>query len=86
MYRADIDGLRAIAVLSVLLFHLDIEIFSGGFTGVDIFFVISGYLITHLIKRQIETNQFSLKTFYLKRINRLFPALLFTLIVCFTIT
>ena len=60
-YRADIDGLRAIAVLSVLFFHLEIRFFSGGYVGVDMFFVISGYLITTIIIREIENNEFSLE-------------------------
>lgn len=79
-YRADIDGLRAIAVLGVLLFHFSLGPFPGGFTGVDIFFVISGYLITKLIIEDVEHSRFSFKRFYLRRIRRLFPALLFTLL------
>jgi peptidoglycan/LPS O-acetylase OafA/YrhL len=82
-YRADIDGLRAIAVISVLLFHFDINRFSGGFVGVDVFFVISGFLITRLIKHELETGNFSLINFYLRRARRLFPALFVTLLVCF---
>lgn len=62
-YRADIDGLRAIAVLSVLLFHFGVEAFSGGFVGVDVFFVISGFLITRLIKNELEEDRFSLANF-----------------------
>lgn len=81
-YRPEIDGLRAIAILSVLIFHIDARYLSGGFVGVDIFFVISGFLITGIIKNEIETTgSFSLKDFYLRRIKRLFPALFFTLIV-----
>ncbi len=79
-YRADIDGLRAVAVLGVVLFHLSLGPFPGGFTGVDIFFVISGYLITKLIVADAETGKISLKRFYVRRIRRLFPALLFTLL------
>src|SRR5690349_9935142 len=79
-YRADIDGLRAVAVLGVLLFHFSIGPFPGGFTGVDIFFVISGYLITKLIVEDVERGKFSFKRFYVRRIRRLFPALVFTLI------
>lgn len=76
LYRADIDGLRAVAVLSVLLFHLHVTGFSGGYVGVDVFFVISGYLITGLINAEIHRGTFSLKAFYLRRVRRLAPALL----------
>jgi len=72
-YRADIDGLRAIAVLAVVLFHLGFAPLEGGFLGVDIFFVISGYLITSIIAPKIISGEFSFKTFYLKRIRRLTP-------------
>jgi len=79
-YRPDIDGLRSIAIMSVLIFHLGFQSFSGGFVGVDIFFVISGFLITNLIKREIEiTGEFSMKQFYIKRIRRLLPALIIVL-------
>ncbi len=76
LYRADIDGLRAVAVLSVLLFHLHVTGFSGGYVGVDVFFVISGYLITGLINAEMQRGTFSLKVFYLRRVRRLAPALL----------
>ncbi len=72
-YRADIDGLRAIAVLSVLLFHINFNWVPGGYTGVDIFFVISGYLITGIIGREIEQGRFSLQAFYVRRIRRILP-------------
>lgn len=81
-YRADIDGLRAIAVLSVLLFHLDEKLLTGGFVGVDIFFVISGYLITRLITNELNTTgQLQFSNFYLRRVRRLFPAMVFTFAV-----
>jgi len=75
-YRADIDGLRAVAVVAVLLFHLHVPGFAGGYVGVDVFFVISGYLITGLIRAEMVRETFSLKTFYLRRVRRLAPALL----------
>ena len=78
-YRPDIDGLRAVAVLSVLLFHLDLAWFRGGFVGVDIFFVISGYLITKIIHAGIMQGDFSLTEFYARRICRIFPALYLTI-------
>lgn len=81
-YREDINGLRALAVILVLLFHLDITIFKAGFLGVDVFFVISGYLISRNILHELQFKQFSFKTFYTKRFKRLFPALFFTLSVC----
>lgn len=74
-YRADIDGLRAIAVLAVIVFHAFPSLLPGGFIGVDIFFVISGYLISKHIWEELETNSFSFKTFYARRIRRIFPAL-----------
>ncbi|MGS1017911.1 acyltransferase family protein [Allosphingosinicella humi] len=74
-YRADIDGLRAVAVVPVVLFHAGIARFSGGYVGVDVFFVISGYLITRLIAGEIQRGTFSLARFYERRIRRIFPAL-----------
>ena len=79
-YRPDIDGLRAVAVLSVLFYHLHITGFSGGYIGVDVFFVISGYLITSLINSEIQRGSFSLKKFYLRRVRRLAPALIVMLV------
>ena len=79
-YRADIDGLRAIAVVAVILFHAHFSPFSGGFVGVDVFFVISGFLITSIIKKEVDRNQFSIARFYERRIRRIFPALFFLLL------
>jgi peptidoglycan/LPS O-acetylase OafA/YrhL len=79
-YRPDVDGLRAAAVLSVVLYHLHVWRFSGGFVGVDIFFVISGFLITQLIRKEIAaTGRFRFANFYKRRVRRLFPALFFTI-------
>ena len=79
-YRPDIDGLRAVAVMSVLLYHFGIVMaLSGGFTGVDIFFVISGFLITSLIVADLKVGSFSLLGFYQRRIRRIFPAMLVVL-------
>lgn len=80
-YRSDIDGLRAIAVLSVLFFHSGISIFSGGYVGVDIFFVISGYLITSIIVREIANDDFSISRFYERRFRRILPALFVVVVV-----
>ncbi len=82
-YRPDIDGLRGIAVLSVMFFHADFSIFEGGYIGVDIFFVISGFLITNLILNEIKNGKFRLQDFYLRRARRLFPALFLTIFFCF---
>ena len=75
LYRPDIDGLRAVAVLSVVIFHAFPEYLGGGFIGVDVFFVISGFLITSLILREQKEERFSLRHFYARRIRRIFPAL-----------
>jgi len=75
-YRPDIDGLRTLAVLPVLLFHLGFETFIGGFIGVDVFFVISGYLITGILWREFHTGKFSLAKFYERRARRILPVLL----------
>ena len=80
-HRREIDGLRAVAVIPVVLFHAGFENFSGGFVGVDIFFVISGYLITSLIMDDLANNHFSLKQFYERRSRRLLPALFFITII-----
>jgi peptidoglycan/LPS O-acetylase OafA/YrhL len=78
-YRPEIDGLRAIAVLGVLLFHAGFPAFSGGYAGVDVFFVISGYLITQTILTGIDAGRFSYIGFFVNRVRRLFPALLTTI-------
>jgi peptidoglycan/LPS O-acetylase OafA/YrhL len=80
-FRRDIEGLRALAVLSVVLFHLKVPIVPGGFSGVDIFFVISGYLITRNILLDMESGRFTFRDFYSRRIRRIFPALLATVTV-----
>ena len=79
-YRADIDGLRAIAVLSVLAFHLDVPFVPGGFVGVDVFFVISGYLIGARMWRELNEGSFSLASFWERRVRRIFPAFAVTMI------
>ena len=84
-YCAEIDGLRALSILLVLFFHVGFESFSGGFVGVDVFFVISGYLITRMIVAQVDQNAFSFKDFYLRRFRRLFPALLVTVFIVFIV-
>ena len=81
-YRAEIDGLRALAVLPVILFHAGFEWFSGGFVGVDVFFVISGYLITTIIISEMDEGKFSIINFYERRARRILPALFFVLMVC----
>jgi len=81
-YRAEIDGLRALAVVPVILFHAGFELFSGGFVGVDVFFVISGYLITTILIEDIENQRFSIINFYERRARRILPALFFVMLVC----
>ena len=81
-YRREIDGLRAIAVLPVIFFHAGFEIFSGGYIGVDVFFVISGYLITTIIINEKDAGTFSLIRFYERRARRILPALFLVMLVC----
>ena len=82
-YRPDIDGLRAIAVLAVVAFHAFPNWIKGGFIGVDVFFVISGYLISTIIFENLDRGTFSFSEFYIRRIKRIFPALIFVLTTCF---
>lgn len=81
-YRPEIDGLRAVAVVPVILFHAGFNLFSGGFIGVDMFFVISGYLITAIILSEIKAGSFSLAKFYERRARRILPALFFVIVLC----
>jgi peptidoglycan/LPS O-acetylase OafA/YrhL len=81
-YRRDIDSLRAIAVIAVVLYHAFPKMIYGGFIGVDIFFVISGFLISRIILKELNENCFSFSDFYRRRIVRIFPALLITLLLC----
>ena len=78
-YRPEVDGLRAVAILSVMLFHAGVMGFSGGYVGVDIFFVISGYLITAIIYKEISNGEFSIVNFWERRVRRILPALYFVL-------
>ena len=80
-YRSEIDGLRAFAVLPVLLFHAGVDFVSGGYLGVDIFFVISGYLITYILVTDLSNGTFSLVNFYERRARRILPALFFVLFI-----
>ncbi len=82
-YRTDINGLRGLAVFVILIFHLDIGFLSGGYVGVDIFFVISGFLISNIIYSELVNGTFSLATFYERRARRILPALISILCVCF---
>jgi len=81
-YRREIDGLRAIAVLPVILFHAGFSWFSGGYVGVDVFFVISGYLITTILISEMSTGMFSIAKFYERRARRILPALFFVMLCC----
>jgi peptidoglycan/LPS O-acetylase OafA/YrhL len=85
-HRPDIDGLRALAVLAVILFHINPAWLPGGFVGVDIFFVISGYLITGIITAELNSGQFTFRRFYERRIRRILPALWALLIICLPVS
>ena len=81
-YRAEIDGLRALAVIPVILYHAGFSSFSGGFIGVDVFFVISGYLITSILLKELANDTYSLNVFYQRRARRILPALFFVALMC----
>lgn len=81
-YRAEVDGLRSIAVVPVILFHAGLSVFSGGYVGVDVFFVISGYLITMILAQEIADGRFSLLRFYERRARRILPALFAVMLLC----
>lgn len=81
-YRREIDGLRSIAVLAVIIFHAGFSVFSGGYVGVDVFFVISGYLITNVVISELATGEFSLLRFYERRVRRIVPALFVVISTC----
>ena len=81
-YRSEIDGLRALAVIPVIFFHAGFSFFSGGYVGVDVFFVISGYLITTIILTEKEAGKFTFGNFYERRARRILPALTFVILVC----
>ena len=83
VYRPDIDGLRAFAILAVVIFHAFPTLLTGGFVGVDVFFVISGYLISSIIFKNLESGTFSFYDFYRRRVRRIFPALLLVLATTF---
>src|SRR5450830_468311 len=81
-YRREIDGLRALAVVPVILFHAGLKHFSGGFVGVDVFFVISGYLITTILLSELTAGNFSIVNFYERRAKRILPALFIVMAAC----
>lgn len=84
-YRADIDGLRAVSIVSVVLYHVGLPYVSGGFVGVDVFFVISGYLITKIVAAEMRHGTFSFSRFYERRARRLLPTLAVVLAACFVV-
>jgi peptidoglycan/LPS O-acetylase OafA/YrhL len=81
-YRKEIDGLRAFAIIPVIFFHAGLQSFSGGFVGVDVFFVVSGYLIATLILSELARNEFKISNFYLRRVRRILPALFLMILAC----
>ena len=84
-YRSEVDSLRAISIILVIFYHLNLSFFSGGFIGVDIFFIISGYVISNLILEELEQkNDFKFSKFIEKRLRRLVPALYFFLFITFS--
>ena len=85
-YRPEIDGLRGVAVLVVILFHIDPQWLPGGFVGVDVFFVISGYLITGILDKELSNDRFTITSFYERRIRRILPALWALFVVCLPIS
>lgn len=80
-YRREIDGLRALAIIPVVLFHAGFDSFSGGFVGVDVFFVISGYLISSIIMNDLDAGDFSVANFYERRARRILPALFLVMFI-----
>jgi len=80
-YRQDIDQLRALAIISVFFYHINRDLFVNGFLGVDLFFVISGYLISKIIFYEIKQGKFNIVNFYSRRIRRLLPLLLFVILI-----
>lgn len=84
-YRSDIDGLRAVSILLILIYHASNPAMPGGFVGVDVFFVISGYLITRVIWTEFQEDSFSFLDFYARRVRRIFPALLVVLVACLVV-
>jgi peptidoglycan/LPS O-acetylase OafA/YrhL len=84
-YRPDIDGLRALAVLSVVIFHAYPEVLPGGYIGVDVFFVISGFLISSIIFKNLDNASFGFFDFYARRIRRIFPTLILVLVFCYLV-
>ena len=82
-YRPELDGLRAIAVLSVIFYHAGFSLFKGGYVGVDVFFVLSGYLMSSIILKEMESGKFTLRAFYERRARRILPMLMVTLFVSY---